>query len=591
VAAEIPEWLRELAPAAEAEAALPVEEGPLELPAEAPVAAEVPEWLRELAPAAEAEVALPVEEAPLELPAEAPVAAEVPEWLRELEPAAEVEAVLGVEEGPLELAAEAPVAAEVPEWLRELEPAAEAEAALPVEEGPLELAAEAPVAAEVPEWLPEAAALAPHPAAPVEMPVTEEMPVAELPPVPDWLRDLGAVEAGQEGLAAPVVMPAPLEPAAEIGVPDWLLTLAAEPSVEIEGLPGGPESDEAWLAALEAELAQVVDLEELKSQRLVLPPAEEAEVAQVAPAELERAEIPEWLGALRPGLRGAGAAEVAALGPGEPVVGEGILEGLAGVLPLAPVIEVPPVYRPRPPAAASEASLARAQLLQGLIAKAPELARVELQPRARPTVPRLQRLLVLVVLALMVVGAMIAPYWTRWLPPLVQLPSALPAADRLYAAIDGLQAGDTVLVAFEYGSAEADEMDVVAEPVLRHLLERGVRPIVVSTRPEGQMAGVALLERIAGPAAEPGEVPYQLPAGSTISPETCWVWRRCCAGSLPRGWCWSWQARLHRCAGGSNRRAPKVGSCGWWRPRALRSSRWPPRTWMRAETWKAPSAG
>jgi hypothetical protein len=28
------------------------------------------------------------------------------------------------------------------------------------------------------------------------------------------------------------------------------------------------------------------------------------------------------------------------------------------------------------------------------------------------------------------------------------------------------------------------------------------------------MAGVALLERIAGPAAEPGEVPYQLPAGS-----------------------------------------------------------------------------
>jgi len=67
---------------------------------------------------------------------------------------------------------------------------------------------------------------------------------------------------------------------------------------------------------------------------------------------------------------------------------------------------------------------------------------------------------------------------------------------RVYDAVQGVHGGDIVLVALEYGPPEADELNLVAEPVLQHLLDQGAHVSVVSTRPEGQAVAAGLLSDI-----------------------------------------------------------------------------------------------
>lgn len=244
--AEIPDWVREMAPPEVREAP---ERGPEE---EAPPHPEIPEWLAEEAP--------PTEEKPAEAP-------EVPEWLSVVEPA--------VEEAP----AEQPPAPEVPDWLAEAAPAAEEgmetlpEAAAEGEAGP----------PEVPEWLTgeglpsgdealawleslmegkeeelRAAAEAEAEAraaeilgkpTPTELPETAEEPTPEpieepseaVPPVeealelPPWLQETRPLGAPEE----PVEAPAP-------EIPEWLAEAIVPPEAEV------PPSEPPQVHELEA---------------------------------------------------------------------------------------------------------------------------------------------------------------------------------------------------------------------------------------------------------------------------------------------------------------------------------------------------
>ena len=169
---EIPAWLEEIglgeegAPAVVEEEGIAVpawlmpEEAAPEVP-EAPAPAEIPEWLREVAP--------PEVRAP-----EAPVPAEIPEWLRELAP-------------PEVVAPEVPEEEELPEWLRGMPmPEMPGEEELPewLREMPMP---EAPGVEERPEWMEEA--VPPEAAVPeLEVPewleevVPPEVPRAEVPP-------------------------------------------------------------------------------------------------------------------------------------------------------------------------------------------------------------------------------------------------------------------------------------------------------------------------------------------------------------------------------------------------------------------------
>ncbi|MGC9082089.1 MAG: tetratricopeptide repeat protein [Anaerolineae bacterium] len=170
--AEIPEWLREMAPPEVAAPETPkvptseavpswLEEGGL------PEGEEALAWLASLAAGREAE---------LRAAAEAEAEARMAEIMgREVAPPPEV-TVPKVPEVPEAAAPEMPAPAEIPEWLREMAP-------------PEVAAPEAPVPAEIPEWLRE---VAPPEAAPGEPKWEEELQelLREVPGVPEWLEEV-----------------------------------------------------------------------------------------------------------------------------------------------------------------------------------------------------------------------------------------------------------------------------------------------------------------------------------------------------------------------------------------------------------------
>jgi hypothetical protein len=516
--AEIPDWLQELAPPeAAAPEALPPAEAPTweerEVPEEeepeipAPAAAEVPDWLQEIAPpeAAAPEVLSPAE-APIweerEVPEEeepeipAPAAAEVPDWLQEIAP---TEAA-----APEALLPEEPALGEA----EELEAVGEAELEIPAAEEPPpeepeeigelgapELEMPAPTPAEVPDWLqelapPEAAAPAAIAAAELALEELEEPEETEpeiLAPAPaefpDWLQEIAPAEA-----AAPEAPPleaepalerleeaAPEPPTAEVEIPDWLREIAAQKEISEEEGP----TEGIPVAAAMAGLAAGTE-------------------------GLARAAIPEWLEALRPQP-----AEAEVTLEEEPAETMGLLEGLRGVLAPASVLTAPEAGARRPVPETSEASLSRAQLLQSILSQPTQAQQPTAARRDTRVAERLQRWLVGAVLLIAVGAPLLAPLF---LPaasiPTLTSPAQSPAADgrmdfqnvtRLYEAIDGLGSGDAVMVAFEYGPPEADEINPVAEPVLRHLLGQGANLSVVSTRPEGAAVAAGLLGSIVTP--------------------------------------------------------------------------------------------
>ncbi|RLC99524.1 MAG: hypothetical protein DRI77_02615 [Chloroflexi bacterium] len=332
-----------------------------------------------------------------------------------------------------------PAAVEVPDWLQEAAPSVAEETPSPVEPVP------APV--EVPDWLQEAApSVAEETPSPVE-------PVPALVEVPDWLQE--AVPGVAE--ETPPVSPLVGVSSSQVSeVPDWLTELEPEPAL----------SSGSTAPVFEGPL----------------PPEPEIEAAQTA--GLVRAEVPSWLEDMR--LHGeAGAAAVE-----EPEETEGLLEGLRGVLPLASVIEMPAARERALPAQASEVSLTRAQLFQSLLSRPPQTPQPETLKASVSVSEWLQRFVVGLVLLLSVLAIL------AWQPlmdneaPLLTRPGQLEEAGKdLYNTIESVNAEEHVLIAFEYGPSEADELDIVAQSILRHLVCRGATISIVSTRPEGLTIG------------------------------------------------------------------------------------------------------
>ena len=332
----------------------------------------------------------------------------------------------------------------LPDWLLEI-PAAPAEAA----EQP------AVPAAEVPDWLAE-----------TRPPADAEAAPSPLSGLPDWL-------VGVEG-AAPPTPPAQLPftvPPEAAGIPDWLAGAA----------PPAP-------AAEEISLDWLTDLAEAEEK--ITPPPAAPPVPAVPPPEAEglvRGEIPAWLEALRPKTE----AEVAAEGPPESA---GLLEGIRGTLLPNDIVDMPKGAKLLVPGAPSAAAIARSQLLQELLGR-PVSPPLEIQEDRGRRFPLWLRLGI----ALALVAAIVIP---MFLPiPLFGVP-AMPAADDLFHVIDQRITADTpVLVALEYGPADADEMDWVALPILRHIIQQGGRLIVVSTQPEGAAMAERVLARLLPDAA------------------------------------------------------------------------------------------
>lgn len=73
---------------------------------------------------------------------------------------------------------------------------------------------------------------------------------------------------------------------------------------------------------------------------------------------------------------------------------------------------------------------------------------------------------------------------------------SLAAAD-LYATIDALPSGSSVLVAFDYDPATSGEMDIVARAIIRHLMDREARIVAVSLLPAGPATAQGVLDVLA----------------------------------------------------------------------------------------------
>jgi hypothetical protein len=460
---EIPDWLREMGPiGAEAETTPSEEPAPAEVPLEVeeeapktpspaveetiltpiPIPADIPDWLLEMAPPEAVEPEPPPEEAPPAMPPSA--LAEIPDWLQEMAPLEAVEPEPPPEEAPPTMPPPVPI--EIPDWLRETAPPETAE----------------------PEAAPSAAEAAPPPS-----------PTVGVPPAPGALKPLHEIapeaEAPAEALpeAAPSIRP-PMEFPAEAEtreVPDWLAELEAQPT------PSPAPTAPAFEGTAPS------------------PPLE-LEIGVAEAEGLARAEIPDWLEALRPD---------AAAGR-EPVETEGPLEGLRGVLTPTSAIKVPALRAGAPPPEISDASLARAQFLQSLLTRPAEAPQPEVRARGIMMSERVQRWLVMATLLIAVGSMLVAPLIIpREDIPTLAKPAQSPAADgrmefqrlmRVYDVVQGVHGGDIVLVALEYGPPEADELNLVAEPVLQHLLDQGAHVSVVSTRPEGQAVAAGLLSDI-----------------------------------------------------------------------------------------------
>ena len=279
---------------------------------------------------------------------------------------------------------------------------------------------------------------------------TEALPAESVPPgaLPEWLRELTPTS---EDAPVPQRPSVPLEQGA---LPSWVAEL--RPS----GTPGLPEIGDG------------------------VPPLVEG---------LEPGELPEWVQEMRPTVAGGSGLSLEEALQSTIAETEGPLVGLKRIIPAAPVVDIPQAYQPRPQATIPESVLDRAQVWQNLLERPRGAERPVALPRSQPgwseVVTRV--FIVLMLMATLAAAFVFIPTGIGSVP--LGQPPAQAGIPPLVRTIAALPQGARVVVAFEYGVAESDEMHPLAQPLLNHLLEREVQLKAVSTLPEGTGIAYALL--------------------------------------------------------------------------------------------------
>lgn len=350
----------------------------------------------------------------------------------------------------------------------------------------------------------------------------------------DWLAQLLAATADEAGLPPAAGVPTGGRHRPEL--PIWLRDLApAEEQADLA--PELPPSDAGFAdAALPDELAVretleeapplVPELTEIEDPGLALvldelaagDEEEEVSLADYVPIEGEYdflAGALDWDAATAAELlEGEGLASGAPwMVPGRSAVGNAIGEGVfvPGPVPegyVAPgVIALPDVGEGGAAAGAADVFLARAQILEELATRASAPRQVVADQARVGAFDRIVRILVPAVLAVTVVLALVAPSDVRRWLPLVRLPAGYPAGPaRMHDVLRQVEAGDQMLVAFEYGPAEGDELDLVAAPVIGQLLAQNAYLTIVSTRPDGLVAARGLVGDVVDAMVAAGQI-------------------------------------------------------------------------------------
>lgn len=357
---------------------------------------------------------------------------------------------------------------------------------------------------KLPEWLQSGIFISP-----LEQPPSTSSIVSEPP------SDVAEAE-GSELPAADAKLPFKMEEG-EPSPLEWLASLEAEsgeakPGKDLQIPPEISEDELSWLSELEATYSDLLPEVETTSEgigglpegfesEVLSPPpveslpswlSEAAPESEAAPAstgeeeDLQPAELPSWLQAMRPlGFPGGTQSDVGGAET-EQVEGAGPLAGLRGVLPAEPDVSQgakPSGFPLR--LQVTEAQEEQANLLRRLIES-------EAQPRPLPQAPILPAQFVL---RLAMAVLLILPVLLGVVSGLPEFARPAPSSEILAVRqmVERLTPQSPVLFAIDYEPSYSGEMDAVSGAVLGHLLRRNVYPVILSTVPTGPIQAERLL--------------------------------------------------------------------------------------------------
>ena len=341
--------------------------------------------------------------------------------------------------------------------------------------------------------------------------------------LPDWLSSLGDEETPQEEdeLAPPAESIESAQPVAEDEMPDWLSSIsegateteqAVEPVEAPVPTPAEPvdESEQAIpFVDDEGEPISTEDMESIFSMDMPdwLSGSDEAAEEAVAPSaegvpggDLETAELPSWVQAMRPVESVISETEG---GPAEeqPIEERGPLAGLRGVLPAVPGVgpsSTPKAYSIKLEASAEQQ--ANATMLEQMLAEEEHPKPVSAQQMV--LTQRILRWVIAVLLLLVVGGTIFSGTQINQMPTSAHLETS---AVLTYIQ-SSLPMDAPVLLIFDYDAAMAGELESVAAPLIDHMLTlKAPRLSLVASTPTGS----GLAERFIAPFTRSDNHNYQ----------------------------------------------------------------------------------
>jgi len=331
------------------------------------------------------------------------------------------------------------------------------------------------------------AAILPPPLPPAEEP--EPVSISEQPELP-----AGSLESEEEPILAldkdedltgetvsweEEILPPP-EPATDI--PDWLRQM--EPPPEIEAGAIESVSDEAPLLETEGSESELPDWLETAA----IGGAKLTEEEELVEGGLAKADIPNWLVALRPDSEIEGDLAFDELGEESELAGA--LSGLRDVIPIELSTVTPPDTKRLGNllGAMPEEDIGANQFTEVIEATLPPQS----APKSKVTRFSVLRPLMWLVLVL----AICVPLITNWqfFDSSPQIPTSVETA---YSAVDVLMPGSAVVVAYDFDPSTAGEMEPIADVLIDHLMKKEVRIIAVSLMPAGPALAQRSMDRVA----------------------------------------------------------------------------------------------
>jgi hypothetical protein len=271
-----------------------------------------------------------------------------------------------------------------------------------------------------------------------------------------------------------------IQPSGEEGLPDWLAdaqgeTAVPQPEPELEAPLPTPDLNELLRPDTMPEWLKKPTGAEAKDK-----PGEGLPAGAALPENLEQAELPRWLEAMRPIQSVAVPTD-----DEERVESVGPLAGLRGVLSAEPVVAMPR----RPGIMAGNIDALPAQM-----ALTDTLRRMLIEPEVRAARKPMRAMLLTPVIRKVMSGVLI-------LAILLPMLTGSLFTNAVYQPQANIQAGELVnalpperpvLVAFEYDASTAPEIETGATVLLEHLARRGITTVFISSQPNGTMLGDGL---------------------------------------------------------------------------------------------------